>query len=590
MYKHVSKRSAKSTLCETLGVNRHSGSNASFDRASKWLSHCIDHDSGCRAPNPDFRPRRLIDVGSAGGRREPFLANTVESGSYACLSYCWGPDSYDVLKTLSHNLEAHRQAIPLLSLPASVRDAVLVCRGLGIRYLWVDSLCIVQDDKHDWLRESAQMRDIYLNSLVTIAAEEPASCKLGFLGEQNFGTAQWQRHFTTGDGDFFVRPQDPEAYLRSSKPSLDKRGWCLQESILPSRRLCFNGDEMAWECLARKMCECGHMLWAPPSSSQATPRKLPFRQPHQDWRALVEEYSDRSLTHKTDKLSAISGLAKMMAEATTANAAASYRAGLWMSEFVSNLTWRVEPLGESQGTDPWRAPSWSWASVDGSVRYGFDKVLSTWKYEPKQIMACKVEEVACDTLLPSDPTGSITEAYAILTAPAASVQLATLDVVLSAAWKKRNSRSYVSGSSYDAVSLVRTNNLASLRVFLDRPRDTSLGAQDSGSECWVEGRCKCTRCVWSPDRLDNIGEANQRVYCMKLFTWTASGGVDDSGERRKIPPETWFLVLRKVPAGEDVLERIGIGIWESRHGRRISGDEEECPLFIGCDDATVKII
>ncbi|RKK75282.1 hypothetical protein BFJ69_g7872 [Fusarium oxysporum] len=596
LYESVRKPFDKAIIHQTLQISSHSQSQASFDRASKWLSHCLEHDNGCRAPNSSFRPRRLIDVGSSETSREPFLVDRAESGQYACLSYCWGPDSGDVLKTTNSNLKAHHQAIPLLLLPASIQDAVAVCRGLNIRYLWVDSICIVQDSKDDWLCESAQMRDIYLNSLLTITAEEPASCKSGFLGEQKLGSAQWQRHLATNacDQDLFIRPHDPRVYLQRSKSSLDKRGWCLQESILPSRRLCFNGDEMSWECIGRKICECGHVLWAPDLSWRYQPNKLPFKRPYMDWRALVEEYSSRSLTNKADKLSAISGLAKMIAQARRETGDVStYRAGLWMQEFISDLTWRVVSFAASRDTDPWRAPSWSWASVDGPVRYEFDRVLSTWKYKPVQDVACSVDEVTCNTLMPSDPTGPITAAHAILTGPVAAVELVTLDEPLSTAWRRRKGQGSFVDSSCGTVSLVRGKNLHSLQVFLDRPRNADLGTQGSVPDCWVEGNCLCQGCVFGPTILDDPsvnGEGGTRVHVLKLFTWTASGGVDDSGAPKKMHPETWFLLLRQIATRDKTLERIGIGIWESRFDRRKREGGDECPLFVGCDVTKVKII
>jgi hypothetical protein len=112
------------------------------------------------------------------------------------------------------------------------------------------------------------MSDIYANAHLTVAAQEPASCKLGFLGEQRFGSPEWQRVFTTHVPKEAGGPDD-QVLMRMGKEddghercSLDKRGWCLRESILPSRRLCFNGKEMSWECGSRKICECGHASWA----------------------------------------------------------------------------------------------------------------------------------------------------------------------------------------------------------------------------------------------------------------------------------------------------------------------------------------
>lgn len=151
------------------------------------------------------------------------------------------------------------------------QGAVVLCRALKLDNLWVDSLCITQDDAEDWLQQSAQMGEIYANSHLPIAVEEPASCKLGFLGEQQFGTPGWQRVFIADvpeesgrpGSQVMLRPIDNGAADdKDERCSLDKRGWCLQESILPNRRLCFNGKEMSWECGSRRTCECGHALWS----------------------------------------------------------------------------------------------------------------------------------------------------------------------------------------------------------------------------------------------------------------------------------------------------------------------------------------
>ncbi|PQE20746.1 heterokaryon incompatibility protein [Rutstroemia sp. NJR-2017a BBW] len=106
---------------------------------------------------------------------------------YACLSYCWGTDLDNNVKTLKANLKQHLDGILISVLPKTIQDAVLVCQRLGIRYLWVDALCIIQDDEEDWENESIQMCDIYSGSHITIAAHRVESCKQGFLWKQEFG-------------------------------------------------------------------------------------------------------------------------------------------------------------------------------------------------------------------------------------------------------------------------------------------------------------------------------------------------------------------------------------------------------------------
>ena len=238
-------------------------------RVAKWLSHCLQNHEQCKNPYTDYMPRRLLHVGSE--NTSPFLFKPSRRAPYVCLSYCWGIDTGDILKTTKLNLEAHYMAVPFSELPNTIRDAVTLCRALQLENLWVDSLCIIQDDKESWLQDSGEMDKIYANAHLTIAAEEPASCKLGFLGEQQFGKSDWQREFIT---DVPVETGGPrsEVLIRSmpledelpERCSLDRRGWCLQEAVLSIRRICFNGKEMTWECASCWICECGHLQWDPP--------------------------------------------------------------------------------------------------------------------------------------------------------------------------------------------------------------------------------------------------------------------------------------------------------------------------------------
>lgn len=313
-------------------------------------------------------PCRLLDVGSTYDQEEEdgqglsrqgevrlFESNLAESfcmpAPYAALSYCWGSDLVGVLKTEQDNLKAHRDGIPLDSLSKTVQDAVLVCRGLGIRYLWVDALCIVQDDTNDWRRESSQMHRIYSNSRVTIAVHEAISCKDGFLGEQSYGQPSWQRTFTT---KFWLSGTDisntrvsthAKMHLRvgepphkmSEKPSpLMHRGWTLQEAVLPRRIVHFTGAELVWECATRHFCECGHVEGL--TSDGGTPMvRTEIMCGHEydtreelvvdGWMRLVEKYTRRKLSHASDKLIAVSGIAQMF--------------GAMTSEFQVSLTYVI---------------------------------------------------------------------------------------------------------------------------------------------------------------------------------------------------------------------------------------------------------
>jgi Heterokaryon incompatibility protein (HET) len=235
----------------------------------------------------DFKPqqlaRRLIDVGGEGMEPTSHIRVIETAGldtqnlRYVALSYRWG--SQNNLKTTKSTLEDHQKGIPLEKLPKTLFDAVIVTRRLGVRYLWVDSLCIIQDDTGDWAAEAAKMGDVYMNSYFTIAAHASDHADDGFLeqslqraraipvgGSRNGGMydeetaayAAWQEReqarepekesnqannlYTITSNAFFVMDGfNSQSYLEHSE--LSTRGWVLQERILSQKPIhfCKNG-------------------------------------------------------------------------------------------------------------------------------------------------------------------------------------------------------------------------------------------------------------------------------------------------------------------------------------------------------------
>ncbi|KAK7403352.1 hypothetical protein QQX98_010873 [Neonectria punicea] len=322
---------------ESLGIAESSDSNTTFDRASIWLHNCLDNHTSCRPKYASFMPSRILQL----YQTPQDMVSLIESSAliapapYVALSYCWGPDTAGVLKTVKSNKASHLQGIPVKSLPKTIQDAVTVCRKLNVRYLWVDALCILQDDIDDWNKEAAQMAVIYANSHFTLVAREPKSCKQGFLGSQRFGSPDWQRALAVtvpeslggSNGQILVRDGHLESYALKS---LDSRAWCLQESALTKRRLVFDDCELSWQCMEKAMCECGHLdedvdgdssyLKTTRDSIQKPEGDTMYFQLHREWMDLVEQYSQRSLTKSGDKLVAISGLAKLFQENLTRTA------------------------------------------------------------------------------------------------------------------------------------------------------------------------------------------------------------------------------------------------------------------------------
>lgn len=384
----------------TSGVVADTTTSVAFERATSWLRNCLDNHQGCAPSNSvEYVPSRLLDVGVSNAEKRDeirLLEDPPEIAPYAALSYCWGSDLANVLRTLKDNKAAHMRGIAMGSLPKTVQDAVTVCRGLGLRYLWVDALCIVQDDGQDWAREATQMKNVYSGSRVTVAAHAAASCKDGFLGPQRYGQSSWQRAFPTRFGSVgeelqhaFVRIGEAPSSSNDIPPSpLAARGWTLQEALLPHRTLHFTGDEMVWECDAAHFCECGHVTYQPMLRTEISfahrAKEEAWYQQTLGWMWLIEQYSRRNLTCKSDKLMAIAGLAELVAARNRSDSQpfsmdSVYFSGVFRSTLPAQLLWAVgdpDDVAEGSIQPPCRrrpssylAPTWSWASVDGPVSF-----------------------------------------------------------------------------------------------------------------------------------------------------------------------------------------------------------------------------
>ncbi|PVH81772.1 HET-domain-containing protein [Cadophora sp. DSE1049] len=637
-------------------------SKRAFHQAKEWLSNCLDEHPGCQSSDPDFVPHRLLDLSWKGFAR---LVNLTKPAPYVCLSYCWGSDLTDIVITVTDNLKAHYDKIRISSLPQTVQDAITVCEKLDLRYLWVDALCIIQRNEEDWKRESSQMAHIYKNCLFTIAAKEPDSCKKGFLGPQRYREHQLRRNLRIQVPAFLGGPVNgilvwtvPETVSKElsedmaldrlfdsatmpksvAECSLDTRGWCLQESILPNRILSFDGIEIAWECVQAYRCECDGHFHSKNNSGVLEDSQLknrlergfdplyriavkPERDPlrairarrfdyHEKWAGLVEDYSKRNLTRGSDKLVAISGLAKLfLAASSLANNGIQdrYYAGLWERHFVLGLAWAVDLLmlqstNRHQHTryEDFCAPTWSWASIDGPVQYWRSSNEVKWKYGTVPKSYIEVKAINCVPGLASDHTGSITSAFAELTGPLVEVQLAILEAELKFRWYE-DGDSGILGSRWESrrglpmcktPCLVRAKNLKTFEVILDIPMEPTLHRDHEQVNCWIGRGCERDCCHWE-SLTDGM---SPRYFCLKLFSWEADpnrvirravGLVDGKFEvlGKDKDPETWFLILKLSTTQPRAYERIGIGCSTSSRVPKMS-----FRLFEACTMETVHVI
>jgi hypothetical protein len=174
---------------------------------------------------------------------------------YAALSHCWGKER--IITTTRATLKQRMEQISTESLSRTFQDAVQACQKLNIRYIWIDSLCIVQDDKEDWVRESAQMCDIYRLAHLTISAAHASGGDVGcFVKRDGLVSLPFTLQFSLRDGSTSKRtlltplPRNKTSIpVDKSEPPLYGRAWVLQEQMLSTRALSFEVDQMRWECL-----------------------------------------------------------------------------------------------------------------------------------------------------------------------------------------------------------------------------------------------------------------------------------------------------------------------------------------------------
>lgn len=318
-------------------------------------------------------------------------------GSYIALSHCWGTGR--MFKTTIASKKQRMRNIRLTELPRTFRHAITVTRKLDVRYLWIDSLCIIQDDAEDWALQSAEMAAIYSNSYLTIAASFARDSSRGLFRKRRIlsHTVEVQH---PSDGapviSMMVRkPEDrilfeknhnqyeewfhPNRIIHNSDLETHKmlqvpllsRGWAFQERLLSTRILHFTPLELIFECKNDFHCECSSMR----KESITAPIFSCFTSKYVDlpntWQKLVATYKTQQLTKRSDTFPALSGLAKAISDRAGASLG-PYCAGLWGNYLHDGLCWSVAgeaEIDEEDTDEKYIAPSWSWASICGRVTW-----------------------------------------------------------------------------------------------------------------------------------------------------------------------------------------------------------------------------
>lgn len=398
----------------------------------KWISSCeSEHQCGTSAKLVDWLPTRVIDIGanSHGVQLKETAKTKLSPGRYLCLSHCWGAGQ--TLVTTTENIASHFANLNWDELPRTYRDAICVARLLGIPYVWIDSLCIIQGDDEDWALESSAMANIYENAYLTIAATSSRDPNGGLFSPQRLRQELLcGRRFGADGAPYLVSAVEdvphPKPRDESVKPlvrnwPLLTRGWVFQERLLSPRVMHFGYPEMFWECRETSLCECGRLQESVKSHYEKMAVGDSSQLLRKQWWEMVQSYSALSLSSAKDKLPALSGIATKMASRRPGS---RYLAGLWSDSLELDLLWLNKDAmvpGEAFPARPkeWRAPTWSWASVDATIKFPF-------KDYAKVQIHFEILEAHCKAAT-HDETGQVCRGSLTLKAPAAMGEVTATD-------------------------------------------------------------------------------------------------------------------------------------------------------------------
>jgi hypothetical protein len=395
-------------LCTIEAAN---SADAVARQTLSWIEECHTTHPSCQsvATSTTWKPTRLIFTGRPDVGLVPRLCKSSELSpdiTYVTLSHCWG--LIKVFRLLSTNLVDLLEELPLLELTQVFRDAIDLTRRLGISYIWIDSLCIVQDSVKDWEHESALMGNVYKYSWCNIAA---TGFENGLLGMYVNRDPSILKPITV-NAEIPVLDEDSGTKICKGRfncmencwdtdvtnAPLNQRAWVFQERLLSPRVLHLGARQAFWECSDMEACEtfpsglpialkchfksrmagliCKSRLATSPldlsSDNDSDAESIDSENEMLElWWQVVGGYNRGGLTKYEDKLIAIAGVAKEI----QVHLGDEYVAGLWKKHLLQHLTWSVA-ASEADGDWGWaqkpkpqsyQAPSWSWASVNERV-------------------------------------------------------------------------------------------------------------------------------------------------------------------------------------------------------------------------------
>ncbi|KAK4223495.1 heterokaryon incompatibility protein-domain-containing protein [Podospora fimiseda] len=360
-----------------------------------WIQQCLSSHPKCKNHHikPNL-PTRLLDLGVVGQSQD--VIKLIESESipegrqrlYTTLSHCWG--SLELPKTtISTWAQNSESGIMVSSLPKKFRDAIKLTRALSLRYLWIDSLCIIQDDVSDWQDEASRMSSYYQNSYLTIPATSAHDAQEGLFLDIDNPSLYLAKDAAADLVAARVMIPHPTTKLNDHSP-LTRRGWVLQEEDLSSHMIHCMTELWFWKCRSMEESEdevyqakTTNRTLAPEIADKCTEREeYMFR-----WMGVADEYARRHLTYEKDRLPALAGLVEFYQCRINHDALL----GAWKSTIGYDLGWRIHDpdfsgLSHMGPVMLSPIPSWSWLSQLGQhegPRWSLDFGLPAYNGEEK---------------------------------------------------------------------------------------------------------------------------------------------------------------------------------------------------------------
>jgi hypothetical protein len=446
---------------------------AAANQIRLWMADCVKDHTRCIKTEATL-PRRVIDLSGSGPRLVDFGTTQPPQANYATLSHCWGiSENTKPLQTTRATIGDKLGRIPWAALPNLFKDVFHLVKMLDLRYIWIDSICIVQDDPEDWAEQSVKMSQIYTHSYINIAAVSADNSSNSLLPKRwhqgddiehhrlpfasqpatsippENATIHVRHSHQRGHGYVFGRVTSSDGRIMPSGEQsvpLLSRAWVLQERLLASRSVFFGPSEMIWLCREASWCECNdmdHLTQALPGVEILYSYAEVMRYEgvhlrtdllgwqkstlygvldattsaddiHGFWLEKIEVYSGLKLTREFDRPYAVAGIAQILHQRTKDR----YLAGLWASDLPRSLAWtglRTSHDGMTRSSEG--IPSWSWMArkmngTDGStLPTKADKVR--WLV-PDPRMTLHLDESFCTTLN-NDPFSPPTYGQLVIT-------------------------------------------------------------------------------------------------------------------------------------------------------------------------------